>query len=91
MAEVLPNGDSRVLMQLHQQKDLLEIVNRPLALMETLNLYAGLSKDEVYYDLKSKIAILQWLVKRNITDVHKIGLVMSKYYKNKNLRELRGV
>ena len=83
IAEVLPNGDARVLMQLNPIRDVLEIVNEPLAIIETLNLYTGLSKPEVYADMQSKIAILKWMVSRNITDVNKIGLMMSRYYHSK--------
>ena len=83
IAEILPNGDARTLMQLNPIRDSLEIINEPLAIIETLNLYAGLSKPEIYADIQSKIAILQWLVRKNIADVNKIGMIMSKYYHNK--------
>ena len=83
IAEVLPNGDARLLMQSNPIRDTLEIVNEPLAIIETMNLYTGLSKSDIYADLQSKITILNWMVSRNITDVNKIGLIMSKYYHNK--------
>ena len=83
IAEILPNGDARVLMQLNPLRDVLEIINEPLAIIESLNLYTGLSKQEIYADMQSKIEILRWMVSRNIKDVNKIGLLMSKYYSNK--------
>lgn len=89
IAEVLPNGDARILMQLNPIKDALEIVNEPLAIIETLNLYTGLSKQEIYADMQSKITVLKWMVSRNITDVNKIGLMMSKYYRNKPFMQLK--
>ena len=82
IAEVLPNGDARVLMQLNPIRGVLEIVNEPLAILETLNLYTGLSKTEVYADMQAKIKILKWMTSKNIADVNKIGLLMSKYYRN---------
>ncbi len=82
IAEVLPNGDARVLMQLNPIRGVLEIVNEPLAILETLNLYTGLSKTEVYTDMQAKIKILKWMTSKNIADVNKIGLLMSKYYRN---------
>ena len=51
--------------------------------METLNLYTGMSKSNVYEDMQSKIAILKWLVKKNMADINKIGAMMSKYYSSK--------
>jgi len=53
-----------------------------LAILETLNLYTGLSKTEVYADMQAKIKILKWMTSKNIADVNKIGLLMSKYYRN---------
>jgi len=83
IAEVLPNGEARVLMQSNPLRDSLEIVNEPLAILETLNLYTGLSKSEIYADMQAKISILQWLVNKNINDVNRIGMIMAKYYHNK--------
>ena len=83
IAEVLPNGDARVLMQQNPIRDVLEIVNEPLAIIDTLNLYTGLSKPEIYADIQSKITILKWMVSRNVIDVNKIGMILSKYYRNK--------
>ena len=91
IAEVLPNGDARVLMQLNPIQDTLETFNEPIAILETLNLYTGISKSEIYEDIQSKITILKWMVSRNITDVNKIGLIMSKYYHNKPFIKLKGV
>jgi flagellar protein FlaI len=90
IAEVLPNGDARLLMQLNPIKDILEVVNEPLAIVETLGLYTGLSKQDIYADMQSKINILRWLVSKNIIDVNKVGLIMSKYYHNKPFMSVKG-
>jgi len=91
IAEVLPDGDARVLMQLNPVKDQMEFINEPTAIIETLNLYTGLSKDEISNDIQSKIAVLKWMVKNNITDINKIGLVMSRYYQIKPVMQAKGV
>lgn len=91
IAEVLPNGDPRVLMQFNPVKDFLEIVNEPIAIVETLHLYTGLSKQEIYVDMQAKIKILQWLVSKNINDVNKIGMILSRYYRNKPVLSQKGV
>jgi len=83
IAEVLPDGDAKILMQLDAQKDILLKLNEPTAIMETLNLYTGLSKDKIEADLKEKMEILNWMVRKNIHDVNKIGLIISKYYLHK--------
>lgn len=90
IAEVLPNGDARVLLQLNAMKDTLDIVDEPIAIAETLGLYTGASREEVYSDIESKIAILKWMVSKNITDVNKIGMIISKYYLHKPFMHLKG-
>ena len=88
---MLPNGDSRTLMQMNPVKDTFEIINEPLAIMETLNLYTGLTKQDIYADMQSKIVILKWMVSNNVSDVNKIGLLMSKYYRNRPFMHLKGI
>ena len=86
---MLPNGDARVLMQLNSVRDTLEIINEPLAIIETLTLYTGLSKSQIYADMHSKIAISQWMVRKNSLDVNKIGMIMSKYYHNRQFMQTK--
>ena len=86
----MQTGDARVLMQLNPMKDVLEKVNEPLAMLEMLGLYSGFSKETLAQDLKSKENILRWIVKNNVNDVNKIGLLMSKYYLSKILTKQKG-
>ncbi len=82
-AEIHPGGDAKVMIQLDVAKDKLVQVGVPARLLETLNLYTGLNADEIGRDLQEKNRILNWMVTRKITDVHQIGLIMSKYYTGK--------
>ena len=85
LAEILQNGDPRVLLQLDVAHDQLLTVNQPTRTLETLQLYTGMNVDEIRRDLSEKARILMWLVKQNITDVHQIGMLMAKYYSGKLL------
>ena len=80
-----------MLMQVNQVKDALEVINEPTAILDTLNMYTGLSKQEIYADIQSKMSILKWLVEKNVTDINKIRVIMSKYYLNKPFTHLKGV
>ena len=80
IAEVLPNGDPNVLLQLDAQKDQLNQINESQVLMNTINLYTGLTIEEIKADIDEKIDILKWLVKNNITNIHQMGLIFAKYY-----------
>ena len=83
IAEVLPTGDPNVLLQLDAQRDEIKQVNESNVLMDTINLYTGLTPDEIKADINEKINILKWLVKNNITNIHQIGLIFAKYYTKK--------
>ncbi|MBU0665886.1 MAG: ATPase, T2SS/T4P/T4SS family [Nanoarchaeota archaeon] len=80
IAEILPNGDPNIIMKLNVQKDLVEHANESQTMIDTLELYTGLTKDEIDFDIKQKIKILQWMVKKNIDSVNEVGNVLSKYY-----------
>ncbi|MEK6967593.1 MAG: ATPase, T2SS/T4P/T4SS family [Nanoarchaeota archaeon] len=85
LAEILQNGDPRVLLQLDVAHDQLVTVNQPTRTLETLQLYTGLTVEDIRKDLSQKARILRWMVKQNITDVHQIGMLMAKYYAGKLL------
>ena len=80
IAELTPTGDARVLLQFSAQKDKLEQVRESTEVMSKLELYTGMTKEEILFDIKQKQTILKWLVKREITSVNDIGLKMAKYY-----------
>lgn len=82
-AEIMPNGDAKVMIQLDVAKDKLVQMGVPERLLETLNLYTGLNRDEIGKDLQEKSRVLKWLVSHKINDVHDIGLIMAKYYTGK--------
>ena len=77
-------------MQLDVAKDSLEKINELSEILETLNLYTGLSKENIKKDMEEKIDILKWLVKNNINDINKIGMIMSKYYGKKPFKSATG-
>ena len=81
IGEIMHDGDAKTLMQLNAAKDTLEKINEPTTIYETLNLYTGLSKEELEKDIEEKIDILKWMVSSDVNDINKIGLIMSKYYR----------
>jgi len=83
IGEILPEGDAHVIMQSNIMKDTLEETSEPTAIYETLNLYTGLSKEDIKRDIGEKINILKWMVRNDIADLNKIGLIMSHYYRKK--------
>ncbi|RLI97153.1 MAG: hypothetical protein DRO96_01280 [Candidatus Aenigmatarchaeota archaeon] len=83
VAEILPDGDARVLMQWNAKKDRLEKVARSVNLMNTLETYTGYTRNEIQKDLIEKGKVLKWLVKHKVNNIHDVGYVMAEYYTNK--------
>jgi len=88
IGEVLESGDARPIMQLNVQKDKLEKIDEPTTIYETLKLYTGLSKENIQEDIDEKIDILNWMVKSHINDIHRIGIIMSKYYNKQSFKQI---
>ncbi|MBN2052691.1 CpaF family protein [Candidatus Woesearchaeota archaeon] len=80
VAEVLPTGDAKVLIKLNVAKDVLEEAAKSETIIERLKLYTGMTDEEIELDLKEKVRILKWMVKKEIFDVNEIGLIVAKYY-----------
>ena len=80
VAEITPTGDPRILMKLDVAKDSLEEVSKSKIMMERLKLYTGMTDEEIDLDLKEKIRILKWMVRKDISNVNMIGNVIAKYY-----------
>lgn len=80
IAEVTSDGDEYVFMQHDVIKDKLVQIKDLKRIKQTLSLYTGMTGQQIQEDLQKKAVILKWLVKNNINDVHKIGLVIAYYY-----------
>jgi flagellar protein FlaI len=82
-AEILPNGDINVVMQHDPQKDQMTKIGSFQVIPKVLKMYTGMSEEDMVKDLATKEAILKWMVKNNMNELSKIGLLMSKYYRGK--------
>ena len=80
LAEVTEEGDARVLYQYNPNKDIFSQTNQWGRLMETLNLFTGMSEQEIKKDLEDKKHLLEQLVKNNVIDIDKLGMFFAKYY-----------
>ncbi|MFO8016703.1 MAG: type II/IV secretion system ATPase subunit [Candidatus Woesearchaeota archaeon] len=80
IAEMDNSGDPNVVLQLDVTADKLKKLKDPKRVFDTINLYTGMSNDEIKKDIAEKIEVLKELVKKDINDVNQIGLVMAKYY-----------
>lgn len=80
IAEILPSGDPNVLLQLNAKDDILEKLNESKVVFDRLELYTGLSIDQIQEDLAEKKKILHWMIDNKLFDIETVGKVMSHYY-----------
>lgn len=84
IAEILPDSEPNVLIQLDIRRGVLKRVANSKALIKTIELFTGFTRGELNKSLNEKEAILKWLVKHNINTVDGVGRIMAEYYTNKD-------
>jgi flagellar protein FlaI len=80
VAEVTDDGEANVLLQYNPREGYMEKVGQFERLLDTLELYTGLTKQEIQDDLYRKEIMLRWLVDNDVDHIHNVGRVMSRYY-----------
>jgi len=80
IAEILENGDPNVLLQWDAQSDTMKKMNKSKTMLETLNLYTGMTEKDIEKDLAEKIKMLKAIVEKKITDINQIGMILANYY-----------
>lgn len=62
------------------RSDTFEQVNRSSRLYEKLNLYTGMTNEEIDADLREKKTVLKWMLKNDIKDIDAVGSTVGEYY-----------
>ncbi|MBU1939670.1 MAG: type II/IV secretion system ATPase subunit [Candidatus Diapherotrites archaeon] len=91
LAEFIPERRSEseevikanVLYRWKPASDLIEKHADSIRLFDELSMHTGMTMSEISQDMKSKKGILEWLVKHKIRGVNDVGLIMAKYYSDK--------
>jgi len=51
--------------------------------VKTLELFTGITKEELQQQLLEKEKVLKWMVEQNINTVDEVGKVVAEYYSDK--------
>ncbi|MEK6983379.1 MAG: ATPase, T2SS/T4P/T4SS family [Nanoarchaeota archaeon] len=84
IAEILPDSEPNVLIQLDIRQAILKKVANSKALISTIELFTGYTRNELSKSLSDKVAVLKWLVKNNTNTVDSVGRIMAEYYTNED-------
>ena len=83
VSEITKDAIPNILMQYDMSQDRMLNANQSVKLLPELQTQTGLSIQEINQDLKDKVEILKWFVKKDINDVNGVGKVVANYYTNK--------
>jgi archaeal flagellar protein FlaI len=64
--------------------DKFEKVNESKRLFEKLNLYTGMTSEDIKKDLKEKQLVLDWMIKEGVYEIDEVGAIVSEYYTDKD-------
>ncbi len=64
--------------------DSFEKVNQSVRVLNELQETAGYNEKEIQQDLGEKMMVLKWMLKNNVSDINKMGAVISNYYLEPN-------
>lgn len=90
LTEIMPTAGESTRLELntlyrwHPRKDKFEQVNKPIRIVDELNLHTGMTMKEIEDDRTQKTEILKWLTKEKVFDIDKVGDILKLYYKEPN-------
>ncbi len=87
VAEVIKaEGDDNLnlIYQWNPRTDTLEKVNKSYRIYKEIQLYTGMTSDEIDTDMANKAKILEWMTKYQIKTINTVGKVFAEYYRDEN-------
>jgi archaeal flagellar protein FlaI len=82
--EILNTGDVNVLYKWSLMNDRFAQIGEMTRLLETLSLYAGLTKKDIISEVAEKSKIIDWMIRYNVTNIDDAGFVVANYYTKKD-------
>ncbi len=70
--------------QWNPRTDTLDKVNRSYRIYKEIQLYTGMTNEEIEKDLENKVKILEWMTKYQIKTINTVGKVFAEYYRDEN-------
>ncbi|MFQ3275169.1 MAG: flagellar protein FlaI [Candidatus Nanohaloarchaea archaeon] len=93
VAEITENGedeiDADVIYEWQSKEDEIEKKQESQAIFETLQLHAGMTREEMHENIEEKKRVLKWMEDKDVNSVDGVGEVIAEYYSEKeNVLEL---
>ncbi len=86
LAEIIPlenmSNKVNVIYKWNAREDSFDKVGRYIRILNEINLFTGMTEEEIKKDLEDKQAVLQWMLDKDIKTVNAVGKVFAEYYKD---------
>ncbi|MCX8195202.1 MAG: ATPase, T2SS/T4P/T4SS family [Candidatus Micrarchaeota archaeon] len=80
---------TNVIYRWRPRTDTFDMVGEPNKYLKELNLHTGMTKEEIFQDIKNRATVLRWMISNKLTDIESVGRIMSLYYsKPKEILEI---
>jgi flagellar protein FlaI len=80
---------TNVIYRWRPRTDTFDMAGEPTKYLKELNLHTGMTKDEIFQDIKSRATIIRWMIKNKLSDIESVGRIMALYYsKPKEILEI---
>jgi len=80
---------ANVIYRWRPRNDSFEMVGEPNKYLKELNLHTGMTKEEIWADIRNRATILKWMIKNKLSDMESVGRIMALYYsKPKEILEI---
>lgn len=83
IAEMTPEGESRVIFQYNPKTQTLDMKRNPIHFLEKLEEFQGINKDEFMEEIKLRAWFLDGLSKLGAKDITQVGKYVNQYANNK--------
>ncbi|MEM4634168.1 MAG: ATPase, T2SS/T4P/T4SS family, partial [Candidatus Anstonellaceae archaeon] len=60
--------------------DTFDMVGEPNKYLKELNLHTGMTKEEIYQDIKNRATVIKWMISNKLSDIDSVGRIMALYY-----------
>lgn len=71
---------TNVIYRWRPRTDTFEMVAEPNKYLKEINLHTGMTKEEIYQDIKNRAIIIKWMISNKLSDMESVGRIISLYY-----------
>jgi len=71
---------TNVIYRWRPRTDTFEMVSEPNKYLKGINLHTGMTKEEIYQDIKNRATIVRWMIANKMSDMESVGRLISLYY-----------